>query len=443
MKTAYINARLLDGSGQMKVQNGAAVLVEDGRISALGGNIPPDAKTVDLGGRYLLPGLINLHVHLPGSGIPKSSGITPAKVRKLIGNPLTRAVMKKQCENFARMELMSGTTTIRTVGGLEHIDSDIRNKINAGRMLGPRMLVADLAVSVPYGHMAGVLAYEATSPEEARGFVRRIAEHRPDLIKLMITGGVLDATVRGEPGVLRMKPEIVKAACDEAHRLGFMVAAHVESPEGVKVALENGVDSIEHGAKMNPELVRLFKERKAVDICTISPAVPLAALPPSLTHYSELATYNGQIVMDGIIDAAKTCLANGIPVGLGTDTACPFVTHYNMWRELAFFVHYAGVTPAFALYTATLRNAQLVGIDKETGSIETGKSADFMVVDSNPLENLRALASPSMVVIRGREIDQPRVKKYPAVEEQLDRIMEWKSGEKEARARLPLQARAG
>ncbi len=435
MKTAYINASLLDGSESMSVRKNASVIVQDGRIVSTGIEKPgPGMKVVDLGGRYLLPGLINLHVHLPGSGIPGKSSMTPAKVQGLLRNPLTRAVLKKMCRDFARTELLSGVTTIRTVGGLENFDTLIRDKINEGSMMGPRILAANMAVSVPHGHMAGVLAYEAADPGSARAYVQKIAQDKPDLIKLMITGGVLDATVRGEPGVLRMKPEIVKAACDEAHKLGFMVAAHVESPEGVKVALENGVDSIEHGARMSPELVRLFKERKAVDICTISPAVPLATLPPSLTHYSELATYNGQIVMDGIINAARTCLDSGIPVGLGTDTACPFVTHYNMWRELAFFVHYVGVTPAFAIYSATLRNAQLVGLGRETGSIEAGKSADFIAVDKNPLEDLSALASPSMVVIRGRRIDSPRVKKSDIVEKQLDRIMEWKPEEAEARA---------
>jgi len=429
MKTIYIHAELLDGTENMHIQHNMSVIVEKGRIVSISGGISSavytGAKIIDLHNRYLLPGLINLHVHLPGSGIPKNNNFLKAEtIQKLMRNPLTRAALKKACKGYAKTELLSGVTTIRTVGGLGHIDSDIRNSINKGKMTGPRMLVSNLAVSVPHGHMAGVLAYEAGTPAECREYVRKIAADKPDLIKLMITGGVLDATVKGEPGVLRMMPELVKAGCEEAHKLGFKVAAHVESTEGVKVALENGVDTIEHGAKLTDEIIALYKAHHAADICTISPAYPLAELPSELTKIPEIAGFNAQVVMDGIVDAAKKCLASGIPVGIGTDTACPFVTHYDMWRELAYFVKFAGTEPSFALYTATLSNARIAGIADETGSIEAGKSADFLIVDENPLENLRALSTPYMVVIRGRQIKQPKIKKSAFVEQQLDSLLQ-------------------
>ena len=124
-----------------------------------------------------------------------------------------------------------------------------------------------------------------------------------------------------------MSPAIVKAACEEAHKLGYHVAAHVESTEGVKVALENGVDTIEHGASPTAEIIRLFKETGAVHVATISPALPYALFDPSVSHMDEMSRFNGKIVFDGIVECAKMCLASGIPVGLGTDTGCPFVTH--------------------------------------------------------------------------------------------------------------------
>ena len=142
----------------------------------------------------------------------------------------------------------------------------------------------------------------------------------------MITGGVLDAKEKGEPGVLRMPADYVKAACDEAHRHGLKVAAHVESSEGVKVALENGVDTIEHGAKPNDEIISLFKEKKAAHVATLSPALPFALFDRSVSNVSEMAQYNGKIVFEGIIECAKACLEAGIPVGLGTDTGCPYIT---------------------------------------------------------------------------------------------------------------------
>ena len=140
-----------------------------------------------------------------------------------------------------------------------------------------------------------------------------------------------------------------------------------------------------------------------------------------IAHTTELSRYNGRVVRDGIINCAKSALENGIPVGLGTDTACPFVTHYDMWRELVYFTKYVGVSNTFALHTATLVNARIAGIDDETGSIEIGKSADLLVTDSDPTADLRALRTAHMVVMRGRVINKPKVKKFDYVEQELDK----------------------
>ena len=423
MKYALINAMLLDGSENMKAHR-AAVLVENGRIAAIADDESGfgEVKKIDLEGRYLMPGLINMHVHLPGSGMPNYTKKQNAKsVNFLMSNIITRSVVYSLCYKFARTALMSGVTTIRTVGGLRNIDSRIRDDINSGKRLGPRILAANEAVSVPGGHMAGVLAYEAETEDDCVRYVDLIAHDKPDLIKIMVTGGVLDAKVKGEPGELKMPPELIRACCDEAHRLGFEVAAHVESPVGMTAALENGVDFIEHGAEMSDEHLKLYKEHGAAQICTLSPAVPCAEFPMEIAHTTELSRYNGRVVRDGIINCAKRALENGIPVGLGTDTACPFVTHYDMWRELVYFTKYVGVSNTFALHTATLVNARIAGIDGETGSIEVGKSADLLVTDSDPTADLRALRTAHMVVIRGKVINKPKVKKFDYVEQELDK----------------------
>lgn len=270
--------------------------------------------------------------------------------------------------------------------------------------------------------MAGSLAYEATSAAEAAEDVRKIAQAKPDLIKLMITGGVLDAKKKGEPGELKMPPEYVRAACDEAHKLGLSVAAHVESPEGVRVALENGVDTIEHGAKPDEEILRLFRERGAAQVATLSAAVPYACFDRSVSKATEMEQYNGEVVLEGIIECAKECLAAGIPVGLGTDTGCPYITHYDMWREVRYFHTFCGVSNAFALHTATLGNAKIAGIDGVTGSLTPGKSADLIVTAQNPLDNLEALRHVSMVTMRGKLFREPAVKKMPDCERELDKI---------------------
>ncbi len=126
----------------------------------------------------------------------------------------------------------------------------------------------------------------------------------------------MDAKKKGVPGELKMSPEMVYAVCKQAHDAGYLVAAHVESPEGVRVALENGVDSIEHGAKLDNSMIRLFQERGAFLCTTISPALPYALFDSSITHATEVEQYNGNIVFKGIIDCAKAALANDIPVVL-------------------------------------------------------------------------------------------------------------------------------
>ena len=427
MKVAYINGIILNGSEDMRPQKGMMILTDGEKIESV---VPQTAKApggyqqVDLNGRYIMPGLINMHLHLPASGRPKKKEEDNVKkVRLLTGNALFRRIVRSMCERYAKTQLMSGVTTIRTMGGVLDVDSQIRDRIDQGKITGPRILAADMAVSVEGGHMVHSLAYAAHSEDEARSLVRKILKGRPDVIKLMITGGVLDAKAKGEPGELKMPAEYVKAACDEAHRAGLKVAAHVESTEGVRCALKNGVDTIEHGAVPDQEIIELFKERGACQIATISPALPFALFDRSISGVSEVAQYNGKIVFDGIIECARMCLENGIPVGLGTDTGCPYITHYDMWRELNYYHKYCGVSRAFALYTATKLNARLAGIGDVTGSIEEGKCADFVVTRENPLEDLQALRNIDMVVARGHIIRHPKVKKMPEVERQLDKFL--------------------
>ena len=426
MKYALINGLLLSGREDMAPQAGLAVLVDGQRITGIvaANQVPQEFERIDLDGQYVMPGLINLHVHLPGSGKPKQTKTDLGKlIRFLTSNALTRLVVRRMCEGYAKTQLYSGTTTIRTVGGVTYFDALVRDRIAVGKTPGPRILAANMAVSVPGGHMAGSLAYEATSAEQAAAYVRQIAGTNPDLIKLMITGGVLDAVAKGEPGVLKMPPEYVRAACEEAHRHGLPVAAHVESPEGVRVALENGVDTIEHGAKPDEQILQLFREKNAKLVATLSPALPYALFDRSISGVSEMEQFNGDVVFRGIIDCAKDCIAAGVPVGLGTDTGCPYITHYDMWREVYYFHKFCGVSNAFALYTATKRNAEIAGIAEETGTLEAGKCADLIVTRGNPLDDLQALRHVSLVMARGRLYREPRNKKMEVAERELDKFL--------------------
>lgn len=422
MKIALTNVNIITGKMEDEILRNKVIIIKNNKIIDICDTINEKIKCINLQNRYIMPGLINMHVHLPGSGKGNSSKKqTKEKVNRLMNNPLTRKIAYLLCCKYAKTELLSGVTTIRTVAGLRNFDTKICEEIENKKRIGPRMLASNMAISVPGGHMAGILAYEARTPLEAINYVQLISKDKPKYIKLMITGGVMDALVEGEPGILKMPKEIVKASSTEAHKLGLKVCAHVESREGLIVALENGVDTIEHGASMIPSDVELFKKNKVSLITTISPALPFVMFNEDLTQIEKT---NSKIVLKGIIDCAKTCLEYNIPVGLGTDTACPYVTHYDMWRELVYFSNIIGVSKKYAIHTATLNNAKILGIDNITGSIEVGKSADFIVVDDDPTNDLTVLRYPYMVGFRGKIFKKPRVKKYKKVEKKLDEMLD-------------------
>ena len=426
MKYALKNAVILDGTKDMEPLRGQSVLVEGETIVGLApaGSEPMGFEPVDLTGKYLMPGLFNMHVHLAGSGKPQKKQRDNEKlVKTIMGSGLTRAVAYSMVRGFARDELMSGVTTIRTMGGLGNFDSRLRDEIAAERQDGPRILAANQGISVPCGHMAGSVAIAARSIDEALAHLEQSEREGVDLVKLMITGGVLDAKEKGVPGELKMAPEMVKAVCDRAHAAGYVVAAHVESPEGVRVALENGVDSIEHGAKPNDEILRLFRERGAFLCTTISPALPYALFDRSVSNASEVEQFNGNVVFEGIIECAKAALAHDIPVVLGNDVGCPWITQYDFWRELYYFHKFVGVSNAFALYTATSRSAELAGLGDVTGTVAAGKCADLIVTAENPLDDLRTLRHVEQVMARGRLYAHPKFRERKNVTAELDKFL--------------------
>lgn len=426
MNYAFTNGIILDGTRDMKPQTNLCILVQDGKIKDIVPNTTDlhDYKIVDLHGHYILPGLINMHVHLAGSGKPQKKQRDNEKlVHTIMSSSLTRTIAYKMVAGFAKDELLGGVTTIRTVGGLGSFDTRLRDEIETGTKTGPRILASNQGISVPGGHMAGSVAVAASSISDALAHLEQSEKKKVDLIKLMITGGVLDAKEKGVPGELKMPPEMVRAICEKAHADGYLVAAHVESPEGVRVALENGVDSIEHGAKLNEEMIQLFKDRGAFLCTTISPALPYALFDRSITNATEVEQYNGNVVFEGIVDCAKAALANDIPVVLGNDVGCPWITQYDFWRELYYFHKYVGVSNSFAIYTATKRSAELAGIGNLTGSIEKGKFADLIVTAKNPLEDLKVLRNLEMVVAKGKVIEHPTVKKRKNVEAELDKFL--------------------
>ncbi|MBQ6334161.1 MAG: amidohydrolase family protein [Erysipelotrichaceae bacterium] len=426
MKYVFKNGYILDGTADMEPLSGKAIKVNGDIIEDI---VDDDQdfqgyEVIDLNGSYIMPGLINMHVHLAGNGKPQKKQRDNTKLVNLIfSNPIGPKIAHYLVKSYAKLEVLSGVTTIRTVGGLKDLDSQVRDEIKAGKFIGPRILAANEGISVPHGHMAGSVAITANSIEEAIAQIDHLKEKKADLVKLMITGGVMDAKVKGAPGELKMSEEMIKAACDYAHEKGYIVAAHVESPEGVKAALANGVDSIEHGALPDDETIELFKKRKAFLTTTLSPALPYALFDRSISNASEVEQYNGNVVFEGIIECSKKALENGIPVALGNDVGCPWVSQYDFWRELVYFTKYVGVSNKFALHTATCINARLAGLEDVTGTIAKGKSADLIVTKQDPLKDLKTLREVSMVMAQGKLIRDPKFKRKAIVDQELDKFL--------------------
>lgn len=384
-------------------------------------------RVIDLHGNYVVPGLINAHVHLFSSGGPVNA-MLGGNAQKLLftamGSACGKRVLRGKMEDRLEAMLCSGVTTARCVGDFFFQDLVCRDRIKAGKSAGPRIQVSGPIISAPGGHGAPYLAREAGTPEEGAALVRKFAREGVDLIKICATGGVTDAKKVGEAGKVQMSPEMVRAICAEAHANALPVAAHAQSTEGVKIALRGGVDTIEHGSVMDQETVELYQNNPlalrgySYLVPTIYAGVP-GLIDRNITGFSSIVLENSAAVFQGMLRGIGQALDAGIRMGLGTDAGMPYVTHYNTWRELTYLCRYADISPAQALHLATAGNAELMGLGDETGTIETGKSADFLVLEGDPLRDIAALRLPVMVAARGNLIGNPRIRPMKAVEDAL------------------------
>lgn len=426
MKTLLLHGNLIDVEHGGQLLPDTNLLLDGETIAEIGvGEQTPADNIIDLNGSFVLPGLINLHVHLFGTGMPSKvlgGGNLQQFLMRVLHSPLGPKIMDKIIAGNVQTQLLSGVTTIRAVGDFCYSDIHIRDKIRAGKLIGPRMLVSGPAITVPGGHGDGTFAVTSADTAELVSFVDRNAQAGVDLIKICVTGGVMDAKEVGHPGELKMNFEQTKAVCDRAHALGLKVASHTESEEGLDIALRGGVDTIEHGAAISDEMLALYRKNQSAMVVTFSPCVPLSILPPEITRLDDKATVNTRVVGQGMADGANRALAENISLGLGTDAACPLCTQYNTWRELVYVSRFCGVTPAKAICLATLGNAEIAGLDRETGSIAEGKAADLLIVRENPLEDLRALREAKYVFAKGKQFNNPKPKKIEKIEQWLDSI---------------------
>ncbi len=430
---AIINCGIIDGHKDSKIINDGIILVKNiveegevpGLITAVGKKddieIPKDYKIIDLKGKYVLPGLINAHCHIFGSGKPtKLMEIDSEKLKKIakiLETPIGKYYMMRSMKKHALVSLNAGVTTLRSMGEPMYFDIKLRKKIEKGELIAPRLLCAGRGICPTGGH-GEWFGFAVDDTGEIRKAVRRNIRNEVDHIKILSTGGVMDARMVGEAGRPQMTVEEIVIACIEAHRGNLLIATHCESTEGMKEALLGGVDTIEHGAEITDDLIDMFKNNPktlrgyTAVVPTISAGMGLATLPAKDTKITPVKRENAKIIELGMIKAVQRAYKEDIRFGVGTDASVPYVPHYDLWKELVYLVKYTGMSNQEAIYYATKNNAEIIGVGDITGSIEINKSADIQVVPGNPFENLEYLGQVSMVFIRGNVIKNTKVKKF-------------------------------
>ncbi|MEZ4451465.1 MAG: amidohydrolase family protein [Nannocystaceae bacterium] len=396
------NARLIDGSGAAP-REGVDLALESGRIKAIGVGLeaPAGAQVIDLGGRTLLPGLIDAHTHL----LSEPAGSYAEGVTRGLAEGEADRVLRGA--DNAWKTLAAGFTTVRNVGG-SLADSSLRDAIAAGRVPGPRMLVANHSIGITGGHCDHTNnAHPEQIPAEpdyrdgiadgataVRLAVRYQVKHGADLIKICATGGVLS---QGD-GVAapQLTPEEMQAIVDEAVRAGRKVAAHAHGNQGIVDAVKAGVHSIEHGSILDPKTVALMKKRGVFLVPTTY-----------VGRYVEEAADQGRLSPDSAAKAkaiapkmrASFALAyrGGVKIALGSDAGV--FPHGDNARELAEMVR-LGMKPMDAVVAATSGAAELLGL-ADVGLVIEGMHADLVAVDGDPLADISVVGAPALVIKGG------------------------------------------
>jgi imidazolonepropionase-like amidohydrolase len=395
VRTLVRAGHLLDVKSGKLLDNQTVTIVGDS-IQAIGSSASvaaqPSDTVIDLGSMTLLPGLIDVHTHLTGDpDFDPFKEVTDTDAKDAITGVVN-----------ARKTLLAGFTSVRNVGASGYVDVDLRDAINSGQVPGPHMLVSGPPLGITGGHCDDDLLpvrYHDVGDGVADGIaavqhkVRENIKYGSDLIKICATGGVLSKG--DDPQASQYTLEEMQAIVADAHRLGRKVAAHAHGAQGILWATEAGVDSIEHGSYINDAAIGEMKRRGTY-------LVPTLYLEDWLLQFGNLPPFYHQKMVDVIAVAKsniKHAIESGVKVALGTDAAV--YPHGLNAHELDVYVNQMGMTPLAALQSATVNAADLMGLSAKTGSLETGKWADMIAVDKNPLDDIRVLQNVKFVMKAG------------------------------------------
>jgi len=384
------------------VRDGRIVRVEDGYLDPA--DVDPGARLIDLKDRFVLPGLMDMHVHLL-SEISETSR-TDMLYKTTSMETLTGAY-------HANKTLMAGFTTVRDLGGKPEAIFALRDAVAKGLVPGPRIFAAGSALAATGGHgdVDGVKPelLKLWTPEticdgpyECRKVTRFAIKMGADWIKITATGGVLSDTATGT-GQQMADDELIEIVTT-AHALGVKVAAHAHGADGIKAALKAGVDSIDHGTFTDAEAITLFKQSGAYLVPTLSPGVKVPPTMEGNPFFTDAIKAKALAASAASQQSFRNAYEAGVRIAFGTDSAV--TPHGENADEFVMMVD-AGMSPADAIRSATLSSAELLGVEDRLGSLEEGKIADLIAVTGNPLEDISTLTRVSFVMKDGVVIKTP------------------------------------
>ena len=390
------NARVIDGTGRAPIER-ATVRIDGGRIvDVVTGEAPSSDAGIDLAGRTLMPGLVDAHAHL-SSDISRSPGFGPPPALK--GElPRPRELGYFVLAKTARVLLSAGVTTVRDVGSYDDEAIALREAVRLGIVEGPRILSCGRIISAtaPGGAIFTTMYREADGPDDMRKAVREQLRRGADFIKLMATGA--RSVLAEDPEPAQMTAAELAAIVDEAHRLGFRVAAHVEGLSGGRLAIEEGVDTIEHG-------LSLHREPALLDAMARNGIV----LVPTLSTFHDLAERFTDAFAPALVEQAKRQLEEayatlvaarsaGVTLAMGHDSGPPGENAIELVRMVE-----GGLSPLEGIAAATHGSARALGLP-DVGTVTAGAVADLLVLDDDPVADIRVLYGPehiSMVIQAG------------------------------------------
>ena len=403
-------ARLFDGKSKTLAQNGV-VIVQGNKIVDAGSNLPAptDAQVIDLGDATLSPGFMDGHTHLT---LDFSGNYNERRLKEVDLNVSEQAILATR---YARATVEAGFTTVRDlgsrfVGSKEFVDVALRNSINKGVIVGPRMLVATYGIGATGGHFDPTSGFRdmlfghepdfsqgiADGPDAIRKAVRFEVKNGADVIKAAVSGGVL--SLADEVDTPQLTPAEMAALVDESHRLRKKVAVHCHGDQAAKEAIEAGVDSIEHGSFMKPETLTLMKNKGTYLTPTL---MATEWIMSKIDNYPPALQAKAKAAAAARSDMFRNAVKMSIKVSFGTDAAV--FPHGQNAKEFKLMVD-LGMQPIDALKTATGNAADLFGIAQKAGTLEKGKFADVIAMPRDPTADITATERVSFVMKEGKII---------------------------------------